>query len=223
MALQMKRAAAVKRSSPVTRSSAVVIRCQASKQQQPLLQAAGVAAGLAVSVAANLLAANMAMAEFRLPPIDKTDPNRCDRGYVGNTIGQANAVSDKVLDLRLCSYAGKDLRGRVLAGALLEGTDLSGSNLQEAVLTKAYAVNANFEGADMTNAVVDRVDFTGANLKGVKFINTVVTGASFSGADLAGSVWEDALIGSQDVAKLCDNPTLTGDSRLQVGCRVTRK
>lgn len=45
-------------------------------------------------------------------------------------------MSDKVLDLRLCSYAGKDLRGRVLAGALLEGTDLSGSNLQEAVLTK---------------------------------------------------------------------------------------
>lgn len=44
-----------------------------------------------------------------------------------------------------------------------------------------------------------------------------MTGASFSGADLAGSVWEDALIGSQDVAKLCDNPTLTGDSRLQVG------
>ncbi len=45
-------------------------------------------------------------------------------------------MSDKVLDLRLCSYAGKDLHGRVLAGALLEGTDLSGTNLQEAVLTK---------------------------------------------------------------------------------------
>lgn len=26
------------------------------------------------------------------------DPNRCERAYVGNTIGQANAVSDKVRD-----------------------------------------------------------------------------------------------------------------------------
>ncbi len=50
-----------------------------------------------------------------------------------------------------------------------------------------------------------------------QFINTVVTGATFAGADLAGSVWEDALIGSQDVGKLCENPTLTGDSRMQVG------
>eukprot|EP00198_Chlamydomonas_reinhardtii_P005793 XP_001695129.1 thylakoid lumenal 17.4 kDa protein [Chlamydomonas reinhardtii] len=181
------------------------------------------AAAVATGVAASLLSANMAMAEFRLPPIDKTDPNRCDRGYVGNTIGQANAVSDKILDMRLCSYAGKDLHGRVLAGALLADADLSNTNLQEAVLTKAYAVKANFEGADMTNAVVDRVDFTNANLKRVKFINTVVTGASFAGADLEGSVWEDALIGSQDVGKLCENPTLTGESRAQVGCRAVRK
>lgn len=34
--------------------------------------------------------------------------------------------------------------------------------MQEAVLTKAYAVDANFSNADMTNAVIDRVDFTGA-------------------------------------------------------------
>lgn len=38
-------------------------------------------------------------AEMRLPPIDQ-DPNRCERGYDGNTIGQANAVADRVLDLR---------------------------------------------------------------------------------------------------------------------------
>jgi hypothetical protein len=36
---------------------------------------------------------------MRLPPIDQ-DPNRCERGYDGNTIGQANAVADRVLDLR---------------------------------------------------------------------------------------------------------------------------
>lgn len=35
-------------------------------------------------------------------------PNRRDRGYVGNTIGQANAVSECVLDLR-STYPGSDL------------------------------------------------------------------------------------------------------------------
>ena len=52
------------------------------------------------------------------------DPNRCDRAFVGNTIGQANAVSDKVLDLRECVVAGKNLKGLTLSGALLVGADL---------------------------------------------------------------------------------------------------
>jgi uncharacterized protein YjbI with pentapeptide repeats len=46
-----------------------------------------------------------------------------------------------------------------------------------------------------------------------------VTGATFEGADLTGAIFEDALVGAQDAAKLCANPTLTGESRLQVGCR----
>lgn len=44
-------------------------------------------------------------------------------------------------------------------------------------------------------------------------------GATFEGADLTGSIWEEAIVGIQDVGKLCENPTLTGESRLQVGCR----
>ncbi|KAG2486793.1 hypothetical protein HYH03_014592 [Edaphochlamys debaryana] len=219
MALSMRRTAAPVKATSSSSRSALVVRCQASREGPSSTALAVTAAAGLSALAANLLAANMAMADFRLPPIDKNDPNRCARGFVGNTIGQANAVSDKLLDLRLCSFAGKDLSGRVLAGALLSDADLSGANLQEAVLTKAYAVNGNFEGADMTNAVVDRVDFSNANLKSVKFVNTVVTGATFMGANLEGSVWEDALIGSQDVARLCVNPTLTGESRIQVGCR----
>ena len=58
----------------------------------------------------------------RLMP--SADPNRCDRAFVGNTIGQANAVSDKVLDLRECVVAGKNLKGLTLSGALLVGADL---------------------------------------------------------------------------------------------------
>jgi len=45
-------------------------------------------------------------------------------------IGQANAVSDKLLDLRKCTYAGKDLRSTVLAGALMSEADFSGANMQ---------------------------------------------------------------------------------------------
>jgi uncharacterized protein YjbI with pentapeptide repeats len=52
---------------------------------------------------------------------------------------QANAVSDKVLDLRKCDYTGKNLSGKTLAGALLSETNMSNTNLQEAVLTKVRA------------------------------------------------------------------------------------
>jgi hypothetical protein len=44
-------------------------------------------------------------------------------------------------------------------------------------------------------------------------------GTTFEGADLTESVWEDALIGNEDVKRLCSNPTLKGESRFQVGCR----
>ena len=43
---------------------------------------------------------------------------------VGNTIGQANAVSDTVLDLRMCQLQGKNLQGLTLSGALLVDADL---------------------------------------------------------------------------------------------------
>uniref|UniRef100_A0A7S0MSN2 Uncharacterized protein n=1 Tax=Pyramimonas obovata TaxID=1411642 RepID=A0A7S0MSN2_9CHLO len=58
------------------------------------------------TLAATIAAVGMAMPAFadmgaalRLPPLDP-DPNRCERGYTGNTIGQANGVSDKILDIR---------------------------------------------------------------------------------------------------------------------------
>ena len=70
----------------------------------------------------------------------KKDPNRCERGYVGNTIGQANAVSDRLLDLRKCSYKGANLSGKTLSGALMSDADLSETNLQEAVLTKVCSL-----------------------------------------------------------------------------------
>ena len=137
-----------------------------------------VATTVAAAAAAALLALTptpASAANVRLPPID-SDPARCERAFVGNTIGQANAVSDKLLDLRACKLVKADLSGKTLSGALLVDADLTGAVLRETVLTKAYAVGANFTGADATNAVVDRVSFDKANLTKVNFSNAILTG-----------------------------------------------
>lgn len=75
----------------------------------------------------------------------------------------------------------------------------------------------------MTNAVVDRVDFNYANLSGARLVNVVITGTTFEGADLSGVDFENAVIGNEDAKRLCDNPTLKGESRAQVGCRTSKK
>ena len=74
---------------------------------------------------------------MRLPPIDQ-DPERCERAYVGNTIGQANAVSDRVLDLRKCTFDGTDLSTKHLSGGLLVDASFKGTNMTEVVMSKAY-------------------------------------------------------------------------------------
>lgn len=192
------------------------VACSAQKRQHESSIISKVAAGLAA--AAIGLAAQPSLAAFKLPPLDN-DPDRCDRAYTGNTIGQANAVSDKLMDLRKCNYHGKTLSAKVLSGALVSGADFSDAILRETVMTKAYAVGANFEGADLTNAVVDRVDFSKANMKNTKFHNAIITGVQFKDADLSGASFDEALIGNEDAKRLCLNPTLKGESRVEVGCR----
>ena len=135
---------------------------------------------------------------------------------MGNTIGQANAVSDRILDLRQCNYVDKDLSTKTLSGALMVDSTFKGANMTEVVMSKAYAVNADFTGANFTNAVVDRVTFDGANLSNANFFNAVITGATFDGTNLAGAQFEEALIGKEDVKKLCENPTLEDETRYQV-------
>ena len=171
------------------------------------------------ALAVTLATARPAMAEIRLPPID-TDPNRCERAFVGNTIGQANAVSDKVLDLRKCSYEDADLSTKTLSGALMVNTIAKGANMRETVMSKVYAPDANFSGADFTNAVIDRATFDGSDMTGANFTNSVVTGVSFEEVDLTNADFTDALIGKEDAKRLCENPTVKDETRMQVGCRT---
>ena len=174
---------------------------------------------VALSATAMAMGAAPATAsEMRLPPLD-TDPNRCERAKVGNTIGQANAVADKLLDLRYCDLTNQNFNQTTLSGALMVETDFSNSTFVEGILSKVYAVGAKFQNADFNSAVLDRGDFDGADLSGAKFYNAVITGATFKDANLANTSFEDALIGGEDAKRLCANPTLTGDSRDEVGCR----
>lgn len=83
----------------------------------------------------------------RLPPLS-TDPNRCERAFVGNTIGQANGVYDKPLDLRFCDYTNEksNLKGKSLAAALMSDAKFDGADMSEVIMSKAYAVGASFKG-----------------------------------------------------------------------------
>lgn len=67
---------------------------------------------------------------------------------MGNTIGQANGVYDKPLDLRFCDFSNdkSNLKGKSLAAALMVGAKFDGADMSEVVMSKAYAVEASFKG-----------------------------------------------------------------------------
>jgi hypothetical protein len=71
-------------SSPTTQAASMQAPKRPDQPSNPLLSAA--VSGLSALV---LLTGSPALAEFKLPPIS-SDPDRCDRGYVGNTIGQVS-------------------------------------------------------------------------------------------------------------------------------------
>ncbi|MFS7961696.1 putative pentapeptide [Helianthus anomalus] len=177
--------------------------------------ACGVLAALALTTTSPVIAANQ-----RLPPLS-TDPDRCARAFVGNTIGQANGVYDKAIDLRFCDYTNDktNLKGKSLAAALMSGAKFDGADMSEVIMSKAYAVGASFKGTDFTNAVLDRVNFGKANLQGASFKNTVLSGSTFEDAQLQDVVFEDTIIGYIDLQKLCVNKTISDDSRAELGCR----
>ncbi|MCL7044130.1 hypothetical protein MKW94_017830 [Papaver nudicaule] len=183
--------------------------------QQIKNAALGLLAVLAVSSASPVIAANQ-----RLPPLS-TDPDRCQRAFVGNTIGQANGVYDTPIDLRFCDFTNEkvNLKGKSLTAALMSGAKFDGADMTEVVMSKAYAVGASFIGTDFTNAVIDRVNFGKANLKGAIFKNTVLSGSTFEGAELEDVVFEDTIVGYIDLQKLCVNTTINPDGRAELGCR----
>ncbi|XP_030549154.1 thylakoid lumenal 17.4 kDa protein, chloroplastic isoform X2 [Rhodamnia argentea] len=206
--------------------SPIRITCSASKEGCNIKEstcgfkelrnvACGVLAVCAVTAASPVMAASQ-----RLPPLS-TEPNRCERAFVGNTIGQANGVYDKPIDLRFCDYTNEksNLKGKSLAAALMSDAKFDGADMSEVVMSKAYAVGASFKGTDFSNAVLDRVNFQKADLQGAVFKNTVLSGSTFNEAQLQDVVFEDTIIGYIDLQKLCTNTTINADGRATLGCR----
>ena len=109
------------------------------------------------------------------------------------------------------------LRGR--RHVLAQGRGRASPVAQEAVLSKVYAVDSDFSGVDFTSAVIDRAALMGSKFVGANFYNAVFTGVGVEGSDFTDARFEDALIGSQDAKFLCENPTVKGDARLDIGCR----
>lgn len=129
--------------------------------------------------------------EYRLPPIDRKDPNRCV--LQSSSIGQANAARDKLYDLRECDLKGQSGEGKDMSGLIGSEADFSGVNFKEAQISKAYARNSKFVNCDFTNAVVDRVSFDGSDMTGALFINTVLSGTTFADANLKNTDFSDAV------------------------------
>eukprot|EP00250_Pteridium_aquilinum_P004017 c14270_g1_i1 orf=106-834(+) len=207
----------------LSKLSSIPVRCSA---QAPEEQFSSISRHIACGLCAAATALNLwtsiplASAAVRLPPLSN-DPNRCEKAFVGNTIGQANGVADKLLDLRFCDFSNdkSNLKGKTLSAALMSDAKFDGADMTEVTMSKAYAVGASFKGADFTNAILDRVVFDGSNLQGANFKNAVLSGSTFDNAKLEDSNFEDALIGYVDLQKLCRNTTLSEDARALLGCR----
>ncbi|XP_050204187.1 thylakoid lumenal 17.4 kDa protein, chloroplastic [Mercurialis annua] len=198
----------------------IKITCSSDgSKSKPWKELQSVACGLLAAWAVTSVSPVMAAGQ-RLPPLS-TDPDRCEKAFVGNTIGQANGVYDKPIDLRFCDYTNdrSNLKGKTLSAALMSDAKFDGADMSEVVMSKAYAVGASFKGVDFSNAVLDRVNFGKANLQGTVFKNAVLSGSTFDEAELSDAVFEDTIIGYIDLQKLCRNTTINPDGRDVLGCR----
>lgn len=200
--------------------SGIGVTTPTARASSPLSNAA-----VAAAAAAMLALPSMPAVAMKLPPIDRTIPDRVRCTPKSSAIGQANAARDSLLDLRECDLRNQDLRGFDLSGAILENATLDGSKFEDAMLSKVYAPKASFKDCDFTNAVADRALFNGSDFTGAVFANAVLSDSTFEGADLKDTDWSDVYIGDFAQKAICRNETLGGTngngepSRESLGCR----
>eukprot|EP00977_Amphora_coffeiformis_P004940 scaffold1055_cov165-Amphora_coffeaeformis.AAC.14 len=115
-------------------------------------------AALAASLFFGLLPNAVHAIDYRLPPIDRSDPNRCT--LKSSAMGQSNAARDSLFDLRECKLVGADAQGYDLSGVIMGKTDVSNANFAEAYFSKGYLQDSKFDGTDFSNAIVARIAST---------------------------------------------------------------
>lgn len=177
---------------------------------------------------ATLFPAKAVSQQFKLPPIDYKDKNRCQ--LTSSAIGQANAGRDKLYDVRECDLKGQSGAGKDMSGIIASNADFSGVDFKDAQISKALAAESKFVACDFTNAIVDRASFDKSDLSKSIFKNTVLSGTTFEGSNLKDTDFTDAYLGPFDLRNLCANPTLEGtnpvtgeDTKLSAGCPPASK
>ena len=123
-----------------------------------------------------------------------------------------------------CDYSNLDLSNEVLSGVKARGAnfsnsifgpessraDFSDANLSGTKMRSVNLYSTNFAGADLSNA-----DLGGALASGANFGKDPQTG---NPANLAGTNFEDTLLSSSDVQRMCSNKTLDFEGKMNLGC-----
>ncbi|GLI66590.1 hypothetical protein VaNZ11_010510 [Volvox africanus] len=177
-------------------------------------------------------------AKNKLPPIDTSNPNRCEISALDKFADTRAAFSQEssggnmveaIVDVRECDFSGKDLSGKVMSGVILERADFTGARFVGSQFARANARSAKLAGADFTDTNLYSTQFDGADLQGANFENSILTGSTFGRdeegvwANLKGAHFEGALVSSSDIGRICENPTLELSTRkYELGCRATR-
>ncbi|KXZ52623.1 hypothetical protein GPECTOR_9g668 [Gonium pectorale] len=177
-------------------------------------------------------------ARGKLPPIDTTDPTRCDVSALDKFADTRAAFSQEssggnmveaIVDVRECDFSGKNLSGKVMSGVILERADFTGAKFVGSQFARANARSAKMAGADFTDTNLYSTQFEGADLQGANFENSILTGSTFgrneegTWANLKGAHFEGALVSSSDIGRICENPTLElTTKKYELGCRATR-
>ena len=123
-----------------------------------------------------------------------------------------------------CDFSNMDLSGEVLSGVKARGANFRNS------IFGPECSRADFSVADLRGAVIRNVNlyntvFAGANLEGADFTASLASGAFFGKdeqtgelANLKGAVFEDTLLSSSDVTRMCSNKTLDFEGKMNLGC-----
>lgn len=115
---------------------------------------------------------------------------------------------NKLLDQDKCGQCN-------LAGAILDGKDLSAAKLPGANLFAADLENANLTKADLDGSNLMGADLEGANLSGADLHGAKLSGAILTDANLTGANLRQALVGQAifQGARLCHTVMADGTTR----------